>query len=53
MNLFLETIMTEVYFDPEKCVNLHGLIYLHFTNKPEGLDFLREKYSTLEKFIRK
>ena len=52
MNLFIETIFTSVYFDPERCVNLHGLIYLHNTDKPDSLSFLRDNYSTLDKFIR-
>lgn len=29
--------MSENYFDPEKVVNIHGLIYLHFTHKADGL----------------
>ena len=37
MNLTIETIMTAVYFDPEKVVNIHGLIYMYFTHKPEGM----------------
>jgi len=52
MHLALETVMTQVYFDPQKLgANTHGLIYLYFTHKVDTLDFLRDKYDILDSFF--
>jgi len=40
MNLSIETVMSECYFDIEKLVNIQGLIFLHFTHKADGLKIL-------------
>jgi hypothetical protein len=40
MNLTIETVMSENYFAPEKIANVQGLLYLHFTHKPDALKIL-------------
>jgi hypothetical protein len=51
MNLNIETVMTEYYFDPQKAFNCHGLIFLHFNYKEDGLMNLDALYQKLEKYI--
>jgi hypothetical protein len=51
MNLNIETIMTEYYFDPQKAFNCHGLIFLNFNYKEDGLMNLDALYQKLEKYI--